>query len=466
MMLEGLDTIPWGDIEHAYGSAADVPSLLRELLDPDPEVRGKTLGILYSNVFHQGTRFPASAHVIPFFIEMCASPDVPDRGDLLRYWGSLITGYFSVLERPCWGDGERIHDQGQVITPVPGDIWWGDYAATLHQVYRESVKGHEVVCSLLDDEDHAVRAGAAWVLACLPTIAPASSPRLQARVRVEPSGWVRAGIAFALGELGASVPLRSIIAHDASPAARCMAACQLARIEPTEALIGPLLQFVSEPIEGYENVPGAGGKSTGDAAFSISHLPTEVQRRAIPAICDRLDQARSFDTMPLVGALLAAVFPRRDEAVAELNTLQRQVLARMVNTEELWSIGNLMWTFKQHGLPSDRRKCAGLIGVKVADVEALGSLRSGLAYADIGFLDKGREGILKALELDPAVFERAPGTDECWLLCAKAFAESDPERALTAYRHATSINPAMAHRVNTTWHLADLLKEHGLDEPL
>ena len=32
--------------------------------------------------------------------------------------------------------------------------------------------------------------------------------------------------------------------------------------------------------------------------------------------------------------------------------------------------------------------------------------------------------------------------------CVKAFSETDPERALAAYRRATSINPGMAHRVN------------------
>jgi len=133
----------------------------------------------------------------------------------------------------------------------------------------------------------------------------------------------------------------------------------------------------------------------------------------------------------------------------------------MVNTEELWEIGNLMWTFQTYGLSWDRGKCAEQVGVQVADDEALKSLRSGLAFADIGFLEKGREGILKALELDPAVFERAPGLDECWLLCAKAFAESDSERAVAAFRRATSINPRMALRVNPAWRLADLLKEQG-----
>ncbi len=460
-VLQDLDAVPWADLDHAYGPAADVPDLLRKLLDPDPKVRAEVLSTLYGNVFHQGTRYPATAHVIPFLIEMCASPAVPNRGDLLRFWGSLITGYFSVQERPCWGDGERIHDYGQVINPEPDDSYWGDYPATLHQVYQESVKGHGAVCGLLADEDHSVRAGAAWVLACLATMAPSSVPKLQAQLRAEPSGWVRVAIAFALGELGAAAPLHWMLTKDAFQGARCMAACQLARIEPSEALIEPLLQFVSEPIEGYESIPGAGGKSTGDAAFSVSHLPAEVQRKAIPAICDRLDHARSFDTMPLVSSLLAAAFPRGDQAVTELTALQRQVLARMVNTEELWSIGNLMWTFQAFGLPWHREKCAQLVGVKVADDEALKSLRSGLAFADIGFLDKGREGILEALKLDPVVFERAPAPDECWLLCAKAFAESDPDRAIAAYQHATAINPGAAHRVNRTWRLADLLKERG-----
>ena len=110
----------------------------------------------------------------------------------------------------------------------------------------------------------------------------------------------------------------------------------------------------------------------------------------------------------------------------------------------------------------NREKCAQLVGVRVADDEALKSLRSGLAFANIGFLDKGREGILRGVRIGPAVFERAPTPDECWLLCAKAFAESDPERAITAYRRATSINPGTARRVNPTWRLAELLKVNGL----
>jgi HEAT repeat protein len=457
-MLDRLDEVPWADLEHAYGPAVDVPGLLRSLLSPEPKVRSETLHSLYGNVFHQGTRYPATPHVVPFLIEMGSSPAVPDRGALLRFWGDLIVGYFNVQERPCWGDGERIYFCGEVQTPEEDD----PYSRALHEIYRESLNGYDLLGDLLGEEEPAIRAGAAWVLACLPTMARNSVPKLEARLAVEPSGWVRASIAFALGELNAPDPLRRILAEEEFDAVRCMAACELARIEPTGALIEPLLRFVSEPIEGYENIPGAGGKSTGDAAHSISQLPAEVQQTAVPAICDRLDRARSFDTMPLVHALLTAAFPRRDEPLTELTDLQREVLGRMVNTDELWSIGNLYGTFKAYGLPRDRDECAALIGARVADDEALAKLRGALAFADMGFLEKARDKILKALEADPIVFERATVPEECWLLCAKAFAETDPERAIAAYRRAISINPGMARRINPTWRLADLLEEQGL----
>lgn len=456
-VLQGLDSVPWADLEHAYGPAADVPGLLRQLLVSDPKVFRGALRTLYGNVFHQGTRYPATPYVVPFLIETCAS-DLPSRGGVLRFWKSLITGYFTVQERPCWGDGKHIYWGDEIQNANEDD----PYAEALHRIYRESLKGHKLLCALLTDTQADIRAGAAGVLACLRTRARASASKLRGQLRADPNGWVRAAIAFALGELGAPAALRRTLTEDAFPAARCMAACQLARIEPTDALIDPLLRFVSEPIEGYEDIPGAGGKSTGDAAYSIARLPVAVQRTAIPAICDRLDRARAFDTMPLVWALLSAAFQRRDKPLTKLTALQRRVLSRMVNTEELWSIGNLHSSFEAYGLSLDRKSCARLVGVKIKNDRALAALRSALSYADIGFLDEARKDFLKALRLDPAVFKRAPAPDESWLLYAKAFADSDPKRAIAAFRRATSINPAMAQRVNPTWRLAGLLQERGL----
>jgi tetratricopeptide (TPR) repeat protein len=457
-MFAGLDDIPWADLEHAYGSAADVPGLIRQLLDPDEKVREEVMWTLYGNVFHQGSRYPATPYVIPFLIELCEDSSVPNRGELLRFWGSLITGYFSVRERPSWGDGSQIYFAGEITKVEPDD----PFAAALHEIYRRSLSAEALLYRLLADEELTIRAESAWVLACLPTIAKHSILMLRQQLGNEPSVWGRAAIAFALGELGDATTLRRLNEEE-HPAVRCMAACELARLAPTEELIDQLLQFIGEPIEGYQNVPGAGGSSAEDASFSVMYLPVETRRKAIPAISARLEHARSFATMPLAEALLSAAFESRTEPLTELNSLQRSVLLRMLNTQELWSIGNLSFTFKSYGLPHDREKCAALVGVKVAKDDASAKLSIAVTYADMGFLEKAREGIEKALSLDPAVFGRIPAPDECWLFCAKAFAETDPERALQAFDNARLINPSVVNRIGVSWRLAELL-ENRRDE--
>lgn len=241
-MLEGLDRVPWGQLEHAYGTAEDVPGLLRQLADPDPEVRQRVMHELYGNLFHQGTRYPATPYAVPFLIELCGDPGVPDRGELLRYWGDLIVDYFNVRERPVWGDGERIYWDREPMEDASNDPDGPDdpdypYVEALHAIYRESLRGYGLLETLLEAGEPSVRAGATWVLACLPTEAERSVPLLESRLPGETEAAVRGALVFALGELGAEAPLRCLAEGDASPAVRCMATCELARLVPGEDLI-------------------------------------------------------------------------------------------------------------------------------------------------------------------------------------------------------------------------------------
>ena len=66
-LLDGLDDIDWGSLQHAYGAASDVPGLLRALADPSSasrelergaqreghSVREQVQWTLWGNVFHQ-----------------------------------------------------------------------------------------------------------------------------------------------------------------------------------------------------------------------------------------------------------------------------------------------------------------------------------------------------------------------------------------------------------------------------
>ena len=468
-MLEGLDAVPWRDLERssgdplsAYDSFTEIPNFLRQLLTPDPEKRSYALGRLYENLLHQGTPFAGIPYVIPFIIELCSEPSVPNRASLLCFWSYAIAGYFSIQERPTC-DGETIYSCGEVDKSIAEREWYEK--SELHHVYRESLKGEDLLGRLLSDDDSNIRAGAVWVLAYLPTIAKSSIPKLEALLKQEKLNWVRGGIAFALGRLEASATLKQILTNDKCSATRCMAACQLARIAPQDNLIEPLLKFVSQPINNYQDILGAGGKSTDDAAFAIAYLPRHIQQQAIPEICQRLKQARSFETIPLVETLLSAVFEQRDEPLTKLTDLQNLVLSQMLMTDELWSIGNLIGVFSYYGLPDGlspdkKEKCAQLVGIKLTQDNALTELRSGLSFAEMNFLPQARESILKALAMDSTVFDRVVTPELAWLLYAKAFAPSDSKRALAAYRRAYLINRAIADRVESGWHLANLLKEH------
>jgi hypothetical protein len=83
-MFDDLDLVPWAELEHAYGSAVDVPRLIRALGSAEAEVRNAARLGLYGNVFHQGTRYQASAPAARFLLELLADPATADRLGLLE----------------------------------------------------------------------------------------------------------------------------------------------------------------------------------------------------------------------------------------------------------------------------------------------------------------------------------------------------------------------------------------------
>ena len=92
-MLETIDEVPWRRLTHAYGAAVDVPGQIRALLDPEAKVRKKALWELYGNIFHQGTRYQATPHAVPFLEELLRSPETPDRAEIVHLMVSLALGY-------------------------------------------------------------------------------------------------------------------------------------------------------------------------------------------------------------------------------------------------------------------------------------------------------------------------------------------------------------------------------------
>ncbi|MFF3748894.1 hypothetical protein ACFYYH_00305 [Streptomyces sp. NPDC002018] len=72
-VFAGLDAQPWAELEHAYGSAEDVPGLLRALASEDEEEAAEALGELYGSIFHQGSVYGATARAVPYLAGLAAA---------------------------------------------------------------------------------------------------------------------------------------------------------------------------------------------------------------------------------------------------------------------------------------------------------------------------------------------------------------------------------------------------------
>ncbi|MEU8118683.1 DUF397 domain-containing protein [Spirillospora sp. NPDC049024] len=79
-MFSGLHDIGWSSMEHAYGSAEEVPTLLA-LRSSDAEKRQKALGRFYGAVHHQGDVYPCTTASLPFLFEPADAVAVRDSKD-------------------------------------------------------------------------------------------------------------------------------------------------------------------------------------------------------------------------------------------------------------------------------------------------------------------------------------------------------------------------------------------------
>ncbi|MER6959986.1 hypothetical protein [Streptomyces sp. NPDC000618] len=82
----------WACLHHAYGSAEDVPGQLAALSSADPVVRGAAVSALTGNVYHQGTQWPASAHVVTPLVLLADTPTTPDRATVVHLLHAVALG--------------------------------------------------------------------------------------------------------------------------------------------------------------------------------------------------------------------------------------------------------------------------------------------------------------------------------------------------------------------------------------
>ncbi len=254
-LLSGLENVDWQRYHHAYGPATDVPDLLRALAVPESAPSGIRVGaerkhtsvfdevcwLLWGNVFHQGTRWGVTSHVVPFLRELLVAgpPRVELRRFLVRYLHHLARGYpedefpqpfdlggvlaecarVEALEPPAWavaGDvfGHEDEDTQPGDSPVPtppDERAEHDWANEVFVLWvRDCFVAVEAcvpdVLPLVRDEDDELAFSALGLLASFPRRGPEVAAELWSLVHATDAREGRRGAALVvLAQHGADI---------------------------------------------------------------------------------------------------------------------------------------------------------------------------------------------------------------------------------------------------------------------
>ncbi len=420
-MRDRLNDVAWETLKHACGSASDVPAQLRALANRNRKRRDEALYALYGNIFHQGTRYSASGHAIPYLIELCRDDSVRDKFEIVDLIRHLVAGYFNVTEPGMWNDGEQLNDWGRMV-PVASLNVEGQGATdaldALRRTYAEALRGIEVYFELLRSGDERTRASVAVLLACFSRHRETIAPALRDAFAREAAPPVRACLAFALGRVGESELLRRACC-DVSPLVRLYAAMALVRTVRDPDVVQRIASGFGMRID-VRDLACSGGNLDGDLSAALADVPPELAEPALSLMMRALAEARGFGTLPIVRAILRAAFPEPadDQPPLSPDTVtpgQREVLTAMVRTQDMWSIGNVTALLSQHGLPCDRKQAAELAGAHFTHDDSRDQVSNACLLAQMGFAADALERFDAARAARPDALDAAPEPDRAWM---------------------------------------------------
>ncbi|MFJ4097474.1 hypothetical protein ACIPYS_38425 [Kitasatospora sp. NPDC089913] len=322
--LDGLDALSWSSHSHAYGSAEDLPDMLRTLAGADAGAAREALSELYGSVLHQGTVYDASAVTVPFLAGLAAAGH--RSADVLRLLGGMAAS-----------EDEHGVEPGTVRAAV---------AARL-----------PLLLPLLEAAGTDVRRAAAWSVSC--TRARIALPALHACWEEEPEAAVRAEVLSAIARIDpaagaalaataldcsrpAEVRLAAVVAHlDAGapwsaalhaamlsllPADPLRSVFDIDRTEPLAAVVEALLErnhpaereaalaLVVSALRDERAEVRAEGIRAADRACMISR---SAPLRLVPALrAAGVDEASVLALSSLLGRLGPAAGPAADVLLA------------------------------------------------------------------------------------------------------------------------------------------------------
>lgn len=208
-----LQRVDWSATEDAHGRSADLPDALLKLASANPEERELAFMEVSDRLVHQGTRFEASSHAVPFLLSLATQGT--GTLDILKLLSLIAVGqddeYLSGANNPYLASrhagqrtdssdevlGRDAHSSKSVESFSELNICQVDLAA-----YKAVMEGIPIFVNLLKSEDAQTRAWAAYILGFFPERREEILPGLADILEVESDPQVAATAAISSGLVG------------------------------------------------------------------------------------------------------------------------------------------------------------------------------------------------------------------------------------------------------------------------
>ena len=416
LYLNGIDTVDWAALHHAHGPATDVPPLLRALLSDDEDHREFACDLLHETVWHQGTIYQASSHIVPFLIQMLRVPDMPAKMEVLALLGAIASGGPGILADSDWARDSYAKHGGDFEAAVAE---WAGYA---QHAYAAVHAGLDAYVGFYADPDPMIRRCVTNLICLLPGSAAADVlPILETQLHEQTDPDIRAdllsqGAFFFTRNHLTNVPLLDSFVgrcrarafdHDEDVRVRFASALTALKVSPQQAddqLIQVVLDGVATPerlVDEHDHYLSTRIDlhtefMLNDVARTFAGLSAPDRLSALLGVLERVtnpDGAHTIGAMILGITMVdvpiaispnyrpeyfgdrlvyATVRPGENDAIEEriyptvcssapvLTPAQRHAVATVVHSDAIWAIRSNL--FAAFGLPDEREALQALIG--------------------------------------------------------------------------------------------------------
>ncbi|MFC7548959.1 hypothetical protein [Plantactinospora sp. GCM10030261] len=410
-----LDSVDWASLTHAYGSAEDVPDLLRDLRSSDAEVRGEAMYELYGNIHHQGTRYEASAYAVPFLLDLLADPATPDRHIVIHLLTCLAVGDaahsvpaggFSVAElrddmaeisEEDWRRwSQELQEWREAVAPrqrqasplteherhlldamaAAARVIAGSFGDRYGLAAYDAVRaGVPLLLTCLDDADAEVVGEAIHALAWFPEEVTSIRPRLIEIATDEQRPVPVAGAALvALGLVGGALtqPVTDLLARNLAGADRdlrwaaAVAWAQLAGERMPDSVLAELRGWASRRKESGRTIWDASPSHVALGLLDAFAAPVaeEVRSDLVAAV---LAEEPTSNWHNHFNVVLGCAFPRMESdhgrAFEELTAAQRAVVTWLLDNPHVFGSSGPQGPLRQHGLPTTHEELQNYAGL-------------------------------------------------------------------------------------------------------